>query len=133
MLDIRQVDVSPERASYRCYLTDPLQVTAGKMLGNEVPVFVVTFATQEVLCFKNARTGEVIIGAEDRVELSSRHYPEHLPAIEMGPDTHDVVKGGQTSRLNARLRRGRGGRLSAGIFHPFLDDRRPSRLRQIFS
>ena len=27
-----------------------------------------TFATQEVLCFKNAKTREVIVGAEDRVE-----------------------------------------------------------------
>ena len=40
------------------------------MLENGVPVFVVTFATQEVLYFKTAKTGGVIIGAEDRVELS---------------------------------------------------------------
>ena len=79
------------------------------MLENEVPVFVVTFAMQELLCFKSAKTGEVVVGAEDRAELSSRHYPEHLPAVEMGLDTHGVVEGGQTSRLNARLRRGRGG------------------------
>ena len=77
------------------------------MLENEIPVFVVTFSTQEVLCFRNVKTCEVIVGAEDRVELSLRHYPEHLPAVEMGLDTHDVVEGGQTSRLNARLRRGK--------------------------
>ena len=40
------------------------------MLENVVPVFVVTSATQEVHYFKNAKTGEVIVGAEDRVELS---------------------------------------------------------------
>lgn len=54
VLDIRQVDVS-----------------AGKMLeiGDEViPVFVVTFATQEVLLFRNAKTREVVVGREDRVE-----------------------------------------------------------------
>jgi len=51
VLDIRQVDI-----------------TAGKMLDNNVPVFVVTFATQEVMFFRNAKTREVISGAEDRVE-----------------------------------------------------------------
>lgn len=51
VLDIRQVDVS-----------------SGKILDNNVPVFVITFATQEVLMFKNAKTGEVAVGAENRVE-----------------------------------------------------------------
>lgn len=51
VLDIRQVDVS-----------------SGKILENNVPVFVVTFATQEVLLFKNAKTAEIVVGAENRVE-----------------------------------------------------------------
>jgi len=51
VLDIRQVDI-----------------TTGKILENDVPVFVVTFATQEILLFKNAKTGEIAVGAEDRVE-----------------------------------------------------------------
>ncbi|KAK7025023.1 mitochondrial import inner membrane translocase subunit TIM44 [Favolaschia claudopus] len=51
VLDIRQVDVS-----------------AGKILDNEVPVFVIQFATQEVLLFRNAKTREIVVGAEDRVE-----------------------------------------------------------------
>ncbi|EGO22264.1 hypothetical protein SERLADRAFT_451135 [Serpula lacrymans var. lacrymans S7.9] len=51
VLDIRQVDVSD-----------------GKILENNVPVFVITFATQEVLLFRNAKTREVIVGAEDKVE-----------------------------------------------------------------
>ncbi|KAJ6491445.1 import inner membrane translocase subunit tim44 [Mycena vitilis] len=50
-LDIRQVDVS-----------------AGKILENELPVFVISFSTQEVLLFRNAKTREVMVGAEDRVE-----------------------------------------------------------------
>jgi len=37
------------------------------MLENEVPVFVVTFTTQEVLCFKNAKSGEVITRIEDKL------------------------------------------------------------------
>ncbi|VDB84960.1 unnamed protein product [Peniophora sp. CBMAI 1063] len=51
VLDIRQVDVS-----------------AGKVLENEIPVFVVSFTTQEVLLFRNVASGEVVVGAEDRVE-----------------------------------------------------------------
>lgn len=51
VLDIRQVDVS-----------------SGKILDNNVPVFVITFATQEVLLFRNAKSGEVVVGAENRVE-----------------------------------------------------------------
>ena len=84
VLDIRQVDVSPEGIwlfSYPRELINPFpQVTAGKMLENEVPVFVVTFATQEVLCFKNAKSGEVIVGAEDRVEQC--HYAAVITRIE---------------------------------------------------
>jgi import inner membrane translocase subunit TIM44 len=63
VLDIRQVDI-----------------TAGKMLDNNVPVFVVTFATQEVMCFRNAKTREVISGAEDRVEQC--HYAAVITRIE---------------------------------------------------
>lgn len=33
-----------------------------------MPVWVVTFSTQEMLVFRNAATGEVVVGAEDRVE-----------------------------------------------------------------
>ena len=50
------------------------------MLENEVPVFVVTFAIQEVLCFKNAKSGEVIVGAEDRVERC--HYAAIITRIK---------------------------------------------------
>ncbi|TFK29672.1 import inner membrane translocase subunit tim44 [Coprinopsis marcescibilis] len=51
VLDIRQVDVMD-----------------AKILENEVPVFIVSFATQEMLLFRNAKTGEIVVGAEDRVE-----------------------------------------------------------------
>ena len=51
VLDIRQVDVSQ-----------------GKFLEDEVPVFVITFTTQEVLMFRNVASGEITVGAEDRVE-----------------------------------------------------------------
>jgi import inner membrane translocase subunit TIM44 len=44
------------------------QVSAGKILENNVPVFVITFATQEILLFRNAKTREVKIGGVDKVE-----------------------------------------------------------------
>lgn len=38
------------------------------MLENNVPVFLVTFATQELLLFRNAKTGEAVVGSEDAVD-----------------------------------------------------------------
>lgn len=35
---------------------------------NDVPIFLVTFATQEMLLFRNAKTGEIVVGAENKVE-----------------------------------------------------------------
>jgi len=49
-----------------------VEITTGKLLENEIPVFVVTFATQELLLFRNALTREIVIGAEDKVEQC--HY-----------------------------------------------------------
>ena len=37
-------------------------------MDNSIPVFVIQFNTQEVLLFRNAKTREVVVGAEDRVE-----------------------------------------------------------------
>ncbi|KAG6850555.1 hypothetical protein H0H93_011754 [Arthromyces matolae] len=51
VLDIRQVDVSD-----------------AKMLENDVPVFLVQFSTQEVLMFRDAKTREITVGADDKVE-----------------------------------------------------------------
>ncbi|KAJ3538161.1 hypothetical protein NMY22_g5281 [Coprinellus aureogranulatus] len=51
VLDIRQVDV-----------------LEAKLLENDVPVFIVTFATQEMLLFRNAKTRELVVGAENKVE-----------------------------------------------------------------
>jgi hypothetical protein len=45
-----------------------LQVLEAKLLENDIPVFIVTFATQEMLLFRNAKTAEIVVGAEDKVE-----------------------------------------------------------------
>ena len=57
-----------------------VQVSAGKILENEIPVFVVTFATQEMLLFRNGKTREIIVGSEDRVEQC--HYAAVLTRVE---------------------------------------------------
>ncbi|WVQ81631.1 hypothetical protein IAT38_003755 [Cryptococcus sp. DSM 104549] len=45
-----------------------VDVMNGKMLENNIPVFVVSFATQEQLLFRSAKTGEAIVGSENDVE-----------------------------------------------------------------
>ncbi|EEB07003.1 TIM23 translocase complex subunit Tim44 [Schizosaccharomyces japonicus yFS275] len=52
VLDIRGVDI----ASYR--MLQP----------NNIPVMVITFRTQEVHLFKNAKSGEVVAGRNDRIQ-----------------------------------------------------------------
>ncbi|KAM6497097.1 import inner membrane translocase subunit tim44 [Amanita muscaria] len=51
VLDIRQVDIHD-----------------AKLLENNVPVFILQFATQEVLLFRNVKTREVVVGSETKVE-----------------------------------------------------------------
>ncbi|GFZ51483.1 hypothetical protein JCM24511_09250 [Saitozyma sp. JCM 24511] len=45
-----------------------VDINTGKMLENNIPVFLVTFATQELLLFRNAKTGDVVVGSENDVE-----------------------------------------------------------------
>ena len=45
-----------------------IQVSDAKILENDVPVFLVSFATQEMLLFRNAKTAEIAVGAENKVE-----------------------------------------------------------------
>ena len=73
VLDIRQVDVS-----------------SGKILENNIPVFVITFATQEMLLFRNAKTREIIVGSEDRVEQC--HYAAVITRVQEELD--DELTGG---------------------------------------
>ncbi|KDQ61678.1 hypothetical protein JAAARDRAFT_55020 [Jaapia argillacea MUCL 33604] len=85
VLDIRQVDI-----------------TSAKLLDNNVPVFVITFATQEVLMFRNAKTREIVVGAEDKVEQC--HYAAVITRNE--EDLADELTGGwkvvEMARRSAR-------------------------------
>ncbi|EPQ56376.1 TIM44 subunit of mitochondria import inner membrane translocase [Gloeophyllum trabeum ATCC 11539] len=85
VLDIRQVDI-----------------TSAKMLENNIPVFVVTFATQEVLLFRNALSREVVVGAEDRVEQC--HYAAVITRVEeeIGNELTDGWKVIEMARRSAR-------------------------------
>ncbi|PFH51818.1 hypothetical protein AMATHDRAFT_141664 [Amanita thiersii Skay4041] len=51
VLDIRQVDIHD-----------------AKLLENNIPVFILQFATQEMLLFRNAKTREIVVGSETKVE-----------------------------------------------------------------
>ena len=73
VLDIRQVDVSQ-----------------GKIMENDIPVFVITFTTQEMLIFRNARTREIVVGAEDKVDQC--HYAAVITRVEEELD--DELTGG---------------------------------------
>lgn len=44
------------------------KVSDGKILENDIPVFVIQFSTQEIVLFRNAKTGEVAVGADNKVE-----------------------------------------------------------------
>jgi import inner membrane translocase subunit TIM44 len=70
VLDIRQVDVSIRiiLSIQSIILIVFFQIAEAKILENDVPVFLVSFATQEVMLFRNAKTGEVAVGAENKVE-----------------------------------------------------------------
>lgn len=77
VLDIRQVDVRVARMSHPIRSSSlslflVAQISMGKILENNIAVFVVTFATQEMLLFRNAKTREAIIGSEQNIEQC--HY-----------------------------------------------------------
>lgn len=76
VLDIRQVDISTAKLI--------------ENNGENIPVFVITFATQEVLLFRNAKTGEVVVGAENRVEQCN--YAAVLTRVEA--ELADELTGG---------------------------------------
>lgn len=53
-------------------------------------MFVITFATQEMPIFRNVKTGEIVVGAEDRVEQC--HYAAVITRVE--EDLDNELTGG---------------------------------------
>jgi hypothetical protein len=62
----------------------------GKLLEGDVPAWIVTFQTQEVLLFRNAATKEIAVGAEDKVEQCQ--YVAVVSRFES--DLDDEITGG---------------------------------------
>ena len=60
------------------------------MLDNDVAAWIISFQTQEILLFRNAKTKEVAVGAEDKVEQCQ--YVAVLTRIESELD--DDITGG---------------------------------------
>ena len=57
------------------------KVAAGKILERtQVPMFVVPFAAQEILHFKNAKSGGFVVEVEDRLEQC--HYADVITKTE---------------------------------------------------
>lgn len=77
-----------------------LQILHGKILEDEIPVYVVTFATQEVLLFRNAKTGEIMVGAENRVEQC--HYAAVITRIEAELD-NELTGGWKVVEVRTRV------------------------------
>ncbi|CAO0799510.1 unnamed protein product [Mucor circinelloides] len=45
-----------------------IDLVAAKILENDVPVLVLSFRTQEIIVFRNAKSGEIVYGKEDLIE-----------------------------------------------------------------
>jgi import inner membrane translocase subunit TIM44 len=90
VLDIRQVDV--RKFSLLCFsiLNHTTQLSTGTILENNVYVFIITFATQELMLFRNAKSGEIVVGSEDKVEQC--HYAAVITRVE--EDLNNELTGG---------------------------------------
>lgn len=44
------------------------QIQAVKVLENDVNVFVISFRTQEIINFRDPKSGEIVIGDENKIE-----------------------------------------------------------------
>jgi len=77
VLDIRNLDVRPRPSSSsssipalsltRSLLLYDLQIMSAKILENDIHVFVVSWRTQEVLAYKDLKTGELAVGDENKI------------------------------------------------------------------
>jgi mitochondrial import inner membrane translocase subunit TIM44 len=62
----------------------------GNILENNVYVLIVTFDTQELMLFRNAKSGEIVIGSEDKVEQC--RYAAIITRVE--EDLNNELTGG---------------------------------------
>lgn len=73
------------------FLNSCCKISSGKILeDSDLPVWVVTFSTQEMLVFRNALSREVVIGADNKVEQCN--YAAVLTRVETELD-NDITGG----------------------------------------
>lgn len=58
-----------------------IELVAAKILENDVPVLVLSFRTQEIIVFRNARTGEIAYGKEVRNDKAWQQVILHVNRI----------------------------------------------------
>ncbi|PWN44395.1 Tim44-domain-containing protein [Ceraceosorus guamensis] len=67
-----------------------VDILQAKMLENNVPVLIVSFSTQELMYFKDAKTGEIVAGSEERTD--SCRYAMVLTRVD--EEMHNEITGG---------------------------------------
>lgn len=76
-----------------------IEILQAKMLDNNVPVVIVSFSSQELMYFKDAKTGEVLAGREDQADLC--RYAMVLTRLEEEMD-NEITGGWKVVELARR-------------------------------
>lgn len=76
-----------------------VEILQARMLENDVPVVVVSFSSQELMYFKDAKTGEVLAGREDQADLC--RYAMVLTRLEEEMD-NEITGGWKVVELARR-------------------------------
>ncbi len=63
-----------------------IQLVAAKILENDVPVLVLSFRTQEIIVFRNAKSGEIVYGKEVKEERKQQKNVGKTQPIRIGLD-----------------------------------------------
>lgn len=69
-------------------MTRLVQLVKAQILENDIPVFVIAFHTQELHAFRDPKSGEVVVGAEDRIRQCS--YVVVMTRIEEQLDNEET-------------------------------------------
>ncbi|PWN32163.1 Tim44-domain-containing protein [Meira miltonrushii] len=76
-----------------------VEILQARMLENDVPVVVVSFSSQELMYFKDAKTGEILAGREDQADLC--RYAMVLTRLEEEMD-NEITGGWKVVELARR-------------------------------
>lgn len=76
-----------------------VEILQARMLENDIPVVVVSFSSQELMYFKDAKTGEILAGREDQADLC--RYAMVLTRLEEEMD-NEITGGWKVVELARR-------------------------------